>query len=169
MEDASLPGPFAGAPEFTELGKRIETIRIERGLSKQHLARHAGTSRQQLWRVMTGKCELTVGLKARIADALRIPTLDLDATGARRSARTRSTTVAAAGALEAPLAPLDVASYLHDLRAVARTLATMPAGDGGRTLKRKYLDALEDAAVANGHSLDARFFDLRRRVIAGQL
>ena len=52
--DNSLP---AGAPELTELGKRIEKLRIDRGLSKQHLARHAGTSRQQLWRVMTGKSE----------------------------------------------------------------------------------------------------------------
>ena len=52
-----------GAAELTSLGKRLEILRIERGLSKQKLARHAGTSRQQLWRVMTGKSELTNSLR----------------------------------------------------------------------------------------------------------
>ena len=37
-----------GAPELTSLGKRLEILRIERGISKQFLARYAGTSRQQL-------------------------------------------------------------------------------------------------------------------------
>jgi transcriptional regulator with XRE-family HTH domain len=165
MEDPSVPRLFEGAPEFTELGKRIETIRVQRGLSKQHLARFAGTSRQQLWRVMTGKCELTMALKLRLADALQVPTLDLDGSGTHTRAATRSTTLASA----APEAPVNLTSYLRERRAIARTLATMPAGDDGRALKRRFLDALEDFALANGHSLDSRFFDLRRRVMAGQL
>src|SRR3954462_10726849 len=61
-----------GVPEFTELGKRLEILRIERGVSKQRLARHAGTSRQQLWRVMTGKSELTSSLRERLASALSV-------------------------------------------------------------------------------------------------
>ena len=67
--DSSLP---EGAPELTSLGKRLEILRIERGISKQHLARYAGTSRQQLWRVMTGKSELTSSLKERLAGALSV-------------------------------------------------------------------------------------------------
>src|SRR6476620_7711676 len=67
--DSTLP---EGAPELTSLGKRLEILRIERGISKQHLARHAGTSRQQLWRVMTGKSELTSSLKERLAGALSV-------------------------------------------------------------------------------------------------
>src|SRR6478672_7652072 len=63
-----------GAPELTALGKRLEILRIERGISKQHLARHAGTSRQQLWRVMTGKSELTSSLRERLAFALSVDT-----------------------------------------------------------------------------------------------
>src|SRR5690348_11027774 len=63
-----------GAPELTSLGKRLEILRIERGISKQHLARHAGTSRQQLWRVMTGKSELTSSLRERLAFALSVDT-----------------------------------------------------------------------------------------------
>jgi transcriptional regulator with XRE-family HTH domain len=165
MEDESLHGLLEGAPEFTELGKRIEMIRVERGLSKQHLARFAGTSRQQLWRVMTGKCELTSTLKVRLADALQVPTLELDGPVARARTRTRSTTLSAA-----PIEPPpDAASFLRDRRAIARPPATTPGGDDGRALKRKLLDALEDFAVANGHPLDARFFELRRQVIAGQL
>src|SRR5690349_22562921 len=62
-----------GFPELTPLGKQIEVLRIGRGLSKQHLARYAGTSRQQLWRVMSGKSELTSALRARLAEALRVP------------------------------------------------------------------------------------------------
>src|SRR4030095_4337334 len=67
--DSDLP---EGAPELTSLGKRLEILRIERGISKQRLARHAGTSRQQLWRVMTGKSELTSSLKERLAGALSV-------------------------------------------------------------------------------------------------
>src|SRR5688572_25976750 len=67
--DSGLP---EGAPELTSLGKRLEILRIERGISKQHLARHAVTSRQQHWRVMTGKSELTSSLKERLAGALSV-------------------------------------------------------------------------------------------------
>jgi hypothetical protein len=45
----------------------------------------------------------------------------------------------------------------------------MPTGDAGRALKRRLLDALEDMALDGGFLLDARFFDLRRRVLAGEL
>src|SRR4249919_1823710 len=71
-----------GVPELTTLGKRLEILRIERGISKQHLARYAGTSRQQLWRVMTGKSELTSSLKERLAGALSVdPSLLSNAVG----------------------------------------------------------------------------------------
>src|SRR4051812_29910993 len=59
-------------PRLSLLGKRIELLRVERGLSKQILARSAGTSRQQLWRVMTGKSELTTTLCARLAAVLDV-------------------------------------------------------------------------------------------------
>src|ERR671921_96023 len=81
--DSDLP---EGAPELTSLGKRLEILRIERGISKQHLARHAGTSRQQLWRVMTGKSELTSSLKERLAGALSVdPSILSAAAGTTRS------------------------------------------------------------------------------------
>jgi hypothetical protein len=63
----------------------------------------------------------------------------------------------------------DLADYVANADSVSRTLATMPAGEHGWRVKRAYLDALEDAARASGHTLDARFFDLRRRVLAGEL
>src|SRR3954447_8905594 len=69
--ESTLP---EGVPELTTLGKRLEILRIERGISKQHLARYAGTSRQQLWRVMTGKSELTSSLRDRLAFALAVDT-----------------------------------------------------------------------------------------------
>lgn len=149
----------SGAPEFTELGKRIEMLRIDRGLSKQHLARFADTSRQQLWRVMTGKSELTFALRTRIADALKVQPSELDGL----APATRSMSV-----LPTPPAR-DFAAYLDDTEAIALTLATLPNGDAGRDLKRGLLDALEDLAIAEGRMLTSDFFELRRRVLTGQL
>lgn len=154
----------AGAPGLTELGKRIEMLRIERGLSKQHLARHAGTSRQQLWRVMTGKSELTPTLRLRIADALDVPAPQLSI----GAVPTRTTTQAFKPPL-ATVAPRALGEYLAHADAIVRTLATMPSGEHGWRVKRAYLDALEDAALASGHTLDSNFFDLRRRVLAREL
>jgi transcriptional regulator with XRE-family HTH domain len=153
--DSTLP---AGAPELTELGKRIEKLRIDRGLSKQHLARHAGTSRQQLWRVMTGKSELSGGLGARLTEVLGVSVLSGSPIG---QPTTRSTTAASLGD--------SFAEYLGNAAAVARTLATIPGGPDGRRVKRRLLDSLEDEAIARGIDLDAKFFDLRRRVLAGEL
>jgi transcriptional regulator with XRE-family HTH domain len=152
---------FAGFPELTPLGKRIEMLRIERGLSKQYLARFAGTSRQQLWRVMTGKSELTGSLKSRLADALNVAALEFDLTGHTSESTTSRGLSAETDAR--------VVAYIADPQAITRTLMTMPAGDDGRALKRRFLDLLEDMALAVGCSLDADFFDLRRKVLAGQL
>ena len=157
-----IVGP-AGFPELTPLGKRIEMLRIERSLSKQFLARHAGTSRQQLWRVMTGKSELTGALKNRLADALQVSPAELDTSvGGRRTASTTSRMLG-------PTTPLHLPAYLAEPETISRTLTTMPTGDAGRALKRRFLDALEDMAIHDGCALDTSFFELRRRVIAGEL
>lgn len=150
-----------GVPGFTELGKRIEMLRIERGLSKQHLARRLGTSRQQLWRVTTGKSELTPALRSRLAEVLNVTPLELD--GGDLPTRSTATTG------HAKSAGSTIADYLSNASSVTQTLATMPTGDHGRLVKRAYLDALEDAALASGQPLDTHFFDLRRRVLAGEL
>jgi transcriptional regulator with XRE-family HTH domain len=152
----------SGFPELTHLGKRIEMLRIERGLSKQHLARYAGTSRQQLWRVMTGKSELTGTLRSRLADVLNVTALEFDMSVAR---------AATTGVIRTGRAALsvDFEQYLGDPASIARTLATMPAGDAGRSLKRRLLDSIEDMALGSGSVLDAQFFDLRRRVLSGEL
>jgi transcriptional regulator with XRE-family HTH domain len=159
MESLEHLPASSGQPELTELGKRIEMLRIHKGLSKQHLARFAETSRQQLWRVMTGKSELTLALRSRIAEALDVQPRELDG----RWPATRSTVVL-------PTAPArDFAEYLSNSAAIAETLATLPSGPAGRTVKRKLLDALEDIALSDGRPLDREFFDLRRRVLAGEL
>jgi len=150
----------SGFPELTTLGRRIEMLRIERGLSKQYLARYAGTSRQQLWRVMTGKSELTGALRSRLADVLAVTELEFD------MSLVRATTATNRGARDPQV---ELSSYLADPAAISRTLVTMPTGDAGRMLKRRLLDALEDMAIERGSVLDARFFDLRRRVLAGEL
>src|SRR5512147_3302596 len=67
-EDSALN--VAGVPELTALGKRLELLRMDRRMSKRVLAQRAGTSRQQLWRVMTGKSELTSSLCDRLSEVL---------------------------------------------------------------------------------------------------
>src|SRR5215208_1236935 len=94
--DSLLP---EGAPELTLLGKRLEILRIERGISKQYLARHAGTSRQQLWRVMTGKSELTSSLKERLAGALSVDPSMLSGASASTASQTFGLTASVTSAV----------------------------------------------------------------------
>jgi transcriptional regulator with XRE-family HTH domain len=164
---ATEPEP-SGFPELTELGKRLEVLRIERGISKQHLARFAGTSRQQLWRVMTGKSDLTSGLRQRLADALRCESASLSMSDSRWAPATLSI----AGAHLPRLASepnLTLAAYVADIASLERTLRSLPNGEVGRKVKRTLLNALEDQAVEQQLTLGASFFDVRRRVIAGEL
>jgi transcriptional regulator with XRE-family HTH domain len=151
-----------GAPELTTLGKRLEILRIERGISKQHLARHAGTSRQQLWRVMTGKSELTSSLRERLAFALSVDTHTLYNGGQRDDGYGPSTVAALS------VSPT-LNDYLTNPALLAATLRTLPSGDGGRRLKRSLLNTLEDLAVEGGHMLPLDYSEIRRQVISGEL
>jgi transcriptional regulator with XRE-family HTH domain len=159
LRDSTLP---EGAPELTVLGKRLEILRIERGISKQHLARHAGTSRQQLWRVMTGKSELTSSLRERLAFALSVDTHALY-NGDRRDDGHGASTASALTVVPT------LNEYLTNPSLLAATLRTMPSGDGGRRLKRSLLNTLEDLAVESGHMLPLDYSEIRRRVISGEL
>jgi transcriptional regulator with XRE-family HTH domain len=160
--EAEQPYLAAGTPELTDLGRRIEMLRIQRGLSKQYLARFAGTSRQQLWRVMTGKSPLTDALRGRLAAVLGINSLDL---GRAPATATVSANHIPGGQRRAT----DFRAYVMDPAAIARTLASMPTGDRGRALKRRLLDAVEDGALDEQCALHPRFFDLRRQVLNGEL
>ncbi|MEO8622528.1 MAG: helix-turn-helix transcriptional regulator [bacterium] len=156
-----------GAAELTVLGKRLEILRIERGLSKQRLARHAGTSRQQLWRVMTGKSQLTTSLCDRLASALAVDSAAIT-TGVSGASQVFATSGIA---LTTALSPdvIMVSDYFADSRYVGATLRTLPAGDGGRRLKRALLSALEELALETGRELPTEYMDIHRRVLAGEL
>jgi transcriptional regulator with XRE-family HTH domain len=158
MSTERLPDSAAGFPELTPLGKHIEVLRIGRGLSKQHLARFAGTSRQQLWRVMTGKSELTDALRDRLAEALRVDSSALSTFGASSASAITSRGIGVS--LETYLASPDLAE---------RTLRSLPNGDIGRELKRMILTALEDIAIERRIPLAAEFFELRRKVLSNEL
>src|SRR6476659_6958781 len=94
-----------GIAELTALGKRLEILRIERGVSKQRLARHAGTSRQQLWRVMTGKSELTSSLRERLAFALAVEPAALSPAHSTRSVASAALGYSAPAVAQSPLPP----------------------------------------------------------------
>jgi hypothetical protein len=71
---------------------------------------------------------------------------------------------------DAPPAPLpSLAAFVADPAAVERTLASLPSCDLGRRLKRELLNAVEDLASANGLRLPSSFFELRGRVMNGEL
>ena len=157
-----------GVPELTQLGKRLEILRIERGVSKQRLARHAGTSRQQLWRVMTGKSELTSSLRDRLAIALSVEPGTLGSgAGAPRDTAAFGSNFGFPASLPAN-APT-VSEYLFDAQHLAASIRTLPSGDGGRRLKRALLNAVEDLAVEAGQALPLEYSEIRRRVLAGEL
>ena len=170
LRDSTFP---EGAPELTSLGKRLEILRIERGISKQRLARHAGTSRQQLWRVMTGKSELTSSLRERLAGALSVDPSVLSASAGASRSQTFGLVATVASPFTAPTAAEtavpSIAEYLGDSSRLGATLRTLPTGDAGRRLKRALLNALEDLAVEAAQPLPADFPDIRRRVLAGEL
>lgn len=158
-----------GAAELTLLGKRLEILRIERGLSKQRLARHAGTSRQQLWRVMTGKSELTSSLRERLASALAVESAVI-VTGVAGTSQA-SAFLSSSGVFTPAVstAAIAVSDYLTDPQHLATTLRTLPSGDGGRRLKRALLNALEDLAVETGRALPIDYSEIHRRVLAGEI
>ena len=183
MSTGSTPpdSELTGLPELTPLGKHIEVLRIGRGLSKQHLARYAGTSRQQLWRVMTGKSELTDALRQRLAQALRVESSALTIAaavnaGVIASSRASSATPGS-GRTPPSLDPavaargigVSLETYLSTPELAERTLRSLPNGDVGRELKRMILTALEDVALERRIALPAEFFDLRRRVLSDEL
>jgi hypothetical protein len=58
---------------------------------------------------------------------------------------------------------------LADTVRLERTLGSLPSGDAGRELKRALLNALEDQAVTRRITLGPGFFDVRRRVLCGEL
>ena len=176
----------AGVPELTPLGKRIELLRLERRMSKRILALRAGTSRQQLWRVMTGKSELTSSLCARLAEVLETdsrllrdtsiePTQNRPAfTRPSSDYRTRAVVIARDSDI-ADHRAAEQETYLprrHTLEeyvtrpdGLSRTFDTLPATRDGRRLKRVLLDAIEDIAIARSLKLPQTIFDLRRAVV----
>lgn len=158
-----------GAPELTQLGKHLEILRIERGVSKQRLARHAGTSRQQLWRVMTGKSELTSALCDRLAMALSVEASSLRTQGIAGATRSSRSSAHALSMTSVPSSSPAVSTYLADVRHLEATIMTLPIGDGGRRLKRALLNAVEDLAIDANQTLPITFAAIRRRVPAGEL
>jgi Predicted transcriptional regulators len=169
IADVVLADGFAeGAPELTQLGKRLEILRIERGVSKQHLARHAGTSRQQLWRVMTGKSELTSSLRDRLAFALSVEPATLSQLAPAPMPR-HADAAMSFGPFTPSTSTPTMSDYLTDAQHLAATIQTLPAGDGGRRLKRALLNAVEDLAVEAGVALPIAYSEIRRRVLAGEL
>jgi transcriptional regulator with XRE-family HTH domain len=169
LVESELPEGF---PELTSLGKRLEILRIERGISKQRLARHAGTSRQQLWRVMTGKSELTTSLRERLAGALSVEPSDLSSGLAIPASHTYAMAASVGGSMGTAgrsMGAPSISEFLTDPAHLIATLRTLPAGDEGRRLKRALLNAVEDLALEASHPLPSDYSDIRHRVLAGEL
>jgi transcriptional regulator with XRE-family HTH domain len=158
-------------------------LRLDRRLSKGVLAQRAGTSRQQLWRVMTGKSELTSSLCARLSEVLEIDSRSLLEVAARdlheqplpaalaqrltpgRVSYQLHTTPEGSSLARVLCQTLE--EYVAEPDGLARTFETLPTTDDGRRLKRVLLDAIEDIAIERSIRLPQAFFDLRRAVVNG--
>jgi transcriptional regulator with XRE-family HTH domain len=170
----------SGVPQLTPLGKQIELLRIERRMSKRVLAQRAGTSRQQLWRVMTGKSELTSSLCARLSEVLEIDSRvlrDSDRAPLESGPAPRlrafefrghdgngsSGHAAFNGAGDRFCETLE--EYVSTPAGLERTFDTLPKTNDGRRLKRVLLDAIEDIAISRSLKLPQSIFDLRRSIV----
>ena len=150
-ENGELRQTGNGFPELTTLGKRIEMLRIERGLSKQLLARGAGTSRQQLWRVMTGKSELTGTLGQRLAEVLQVDLRALRGLEMIASANASWTTGSATSASATlSIGPATLAEFLADPARLQGVLAALPRDEHGAHIRASLLDAVHAAAASAG-------------------
>jgi len=171
-----------GVPELTPLGKRIELLRFERRMSKRVLAQRAGTSRQQLWRVMTGKSELTSSLCARLSEVLETDSRLLRE--ASRSGLEAHSSLHKSSAIAPPYGPPGngavtrtdrdgtaerfcetLEDYVSSTSGLERTFETLPPTEDGRRLKRVLLDAIEDIAMSRSLKLPQAIFDLRRAIV----
>ena len=162
MQDEGVETLYEGGfPEFTGLGRNLELLRVGRGLSKQRLARDAGVSRQQLWRVMTGKSDLTDALRQRLADVLRVDSREL--------VQGNAGFVPFAPSFEPSPSSRTLAAWLEDEACLRATLRSLPAGEEGRALKRALLNGIEEVATARGMRLPPAFFELRGLAFNGEL
>jgi transcriptional regulator with XRE-family HTH domain len=157
-------------PQLSDLGKRIEMLRVDRGVSKQVLARAAGTSRQQLWRVMTGKSELTSNLCQRLASVLDVDSRTLSSAAFGENHHPRSALTLSPARLSFDLVPArSLAAYLENSTLLVRTMRTLPLGNDGVALKCALLNALEDRARAAGVQIPTWLFKVRASVLDGTL
>lgn len=163
------PGTLRGAPQLSDLGKRIEFLRVSRGISKQALARSSGTSRQQLWRVMTGKSELTGVLCQRLASVLDVDSRTLSSAALGESLGCSDLRDRAPASPAATAAPASLDAYLAGPGPVRATLRTLPSGEVGIALKRALLDALEDQARRARRRVPEWLLSLRGAVLNGEL
>ena len=150
-------------PRLSALGKRIEMLRVDRGISKQSLARSAGTSRQQLWRVMTGKSELTTNLCHRLASVLDVDSRTLSSAFLGDDAPMPNGV--SLQRAERASTPVALSAYLASSALVVRTLKTLPADESGVAIKRALLDAVEDQARAARVAIPEWLFRVRGAVV----
>jgi transcriptional regulator with XRE-family HTH domain len=172
VAEAPRPGGSieVSGPQLSELGKRIEMLRLDRGVSKQVLARAAGTSRQQLWRVMTGKSELTSTLCQRLASVLDVDSRTLSSASLGDGQHPHSTVTLAPTRIDFEALPArSLATYLENSNLVTRTLRTLPIGNDGVALKCALLNAIEERAHAARLQIPGWLFQVRASVLDGTL
>ena len=166
-----LGGPIDSAgPRLSDLGKRIEMLRVDRGVSKQVLARAAGTSRQQLWRVMTGKSELTSTLCQRLASVLDVDSRTLSSAALAGTSHHSPSVKFSPARLSLDTVPArSLAAYLESPVPLTRTLRTLPSDNDGVALKCALLNALEERARGARLPIPAWLFRVRASVLDGTL
>ena len=138
---------------------RIEDL----GLQRQGVAKRIGISRVQLWRALHEAVELSHEQLAQLETVLDVPQ------GALGSTPTGQWEPEPPGEGEEAPSETELGEFVSNMDRIVRTLRTMPSGPVGKPIKIAVLNATEQAAAETGAMLPREYYDIRRRVLAGEL
>ncbi len=62
---------------YKKLGRRLEQLRSQQGITQQEFAHKAGISPANYWEIVHGKRNITLKTAAKLADALSVKLSDL--------------------------------------------------------------------------------------------
>lgn len=149
---------------LTPFGQLVEELREHRGASKQWLAEQVGVSRSTWYRILTGAADITRDQMKALAGALHVPMARLlEATTAGQwepETRPREEEVPSES---------ELADFMSNTDRIVRSLRELPGGPVGKPIKIALLNSIASTAREKGDTLPRDFYDIMRRVDAGEL
>lgn len=148
---------------LTPAGTIVERLRGERELTQEELARAIGVTRQHYSRVIKGQADLKLREWRQLADTLGVDLgTILQDTGGQWEPDP-------AGEGEEAPSETELGEFVSNMDRIVRTLRTLPGGALGKPIKVAVLNAAEQSAAETGATLPLEYYDIRRKVLAGEL